>query len=243
MTLIVALSCKDGIVFASDGQATGSSSAGPIRQKMQKIVPIEDNILFGASGSIGTIQRSYDVIRQFSKDLTKGLSYGTMENIRKAIFPIMKNEVDRHKSFHGKIDGVPIADILICFFDEIKGCKIWHIAPDCSDELLQDIGYACTGNGDVFAYTILENFDVKKLSCEKGKFLAYKVIKDSMKISAYGLGEPIDVWIMGSTEVNGKKTTVSKKLTPEEIDGLEDTYLSFMEAQSNIFDSLSTKKK
>jgi len=37
MTLIIALKCRNGIVVASDGQATALSSGGPVRQKIQKI--------------------------------------------------------------------------------------------------------------------------------------------------------------------------------------------------------------
>jgi 20S proteasome alpha/beta subunit len=56
VTLVIAIICKDGIVFASDGQATIFSSGGPIRQKYKKIYKIED-LLFGAAGTIGVIQR------------------------------------------------------------------------------------------------------------------------------------------------------------------------------------------
>lgn len=59
MTLIVALACKNGIVVASDGQATGGSAGGPIRMPIQKIYPINSHVLFGASGSVGEIGRAH----------------------------------------------------------------------------------------------------------------------------------------------------------------------------------------
>jgi len=38
MTLIIALACRDGIIMASDGQATGGSAGGPIRMPIHKIL-------------------------------------------------------------------------------------------------------------------------------------------------------------------------------------------------------------
>ena len=59
MTLIIALKCRNGIVVASDGQATALSSGGPVRQKIQKIFQLGSNVIFGASGSVGTMQTSF----------------------------------------------------------------------------------------------------------------------------------------------------------------------------------------
>lgn len=58
MTLIIALACKNGIVMASDGQATGGSARGPIRVPVQKIYKINEHVLFGASGSVGVVQKT-----------------------------------------------------------------------------------------------------------------------------------------------------------------------------------------
>jgi 20S proteasome alpha/beta subunit len=234
MTLIIALNCKDGIVMASDGQATGYSAGGPIRHEVKKIFKIGENVIFGASGSIGTIQKSLEIIQAFSKDLSGGLTFNLKDRIRQKLFPLMKNELERHKTFHGEPDGAPIADILLCVLNQDGSCKIWHIAPDCSDELLDDIGYGCTGNGDVFAYTILKIFYVKDLDIERGKLIAYRVIKEAIEIGAYGLGGPIDIWSLD------KKGQI-KNATPEEIMALHDSYLSWKEAESELFKTLVKK--
>jgi len=42
MTLVVALACQDGCVFASDGQVTVYSSGGPIKQPVRKIKKLGD---------------------------------------------------------------------------------------------------------------------------------------------------------------------------------------------------------
>ncbi len=237
MTLVIALACKDGIVMASDGQVTGGSAGGYVRFHSQKIFKINDNVLFGASGNIGTIQRALAIVQAFSQQLMEEMDYQKMEQIRIELFKIYKNEIDRHKAFYKDTDvesikHAPISDIIISKF---KGDEsfIWHISPDCSDELLQDIGYACTGSGDVFAYTILKNFNIKKLNVDRGKIIAFRVIKEAIEIGAFGLGEPIDIWTITDKGV--------KRLSTEEIEALSETYSLWKKMEEELFNKLAIK--
>jgi len=238
MTLIIALNCKNGIVMASDGQATVNSAGGPVRLPTQKIFPIGNQLLFGASGSVGTIQRSLFIMKQLLQQFEGNIDYSVMEGVRKELFKIYKNEIDRHKQFYEGTDledirNAPIADVILC---HSKGNNkiIWRIAPDCSDVLLHEIGYACTGSGDIFAYTLLKNFNVKDLEVEKGKLVAYRVIREAIEIGAFGLGEPIDIWIINS---GGKITQLSK----EEIMGLSDSFAAWKETEKEVFRDLVKK--
>jgi 20S proteasome alpha/beta subunit len=235
VTLIIALKCKDGVVIASDGQATALSSGGPVRQKIQKIFKLGSNVVFGASGSVGTVQRCRDLIKNFAESLSKGLDIKTREELRQNLFQIMKNEVERHKAFHGNTKGAPLADILICTHEGDKGYRIWHIAPDCADELLDELGYACTGIGDTFAYTLLRNYYSSDVDIEKGKLVAYRVIKDAIDIGAYGLGEPVDIWTMKMDNGDFK----IEQLSNNEIMALNDAYVTWKEAEKSVFKNLA----
>jgi 20S proteasome alpha/beta subunit len=246
MTLIIAIKCKDGLVFASDGQATSLSSGGPVRQKYKKIHRIGD-LLFGAAGTIGVIQRCMEEIKEFAKKISnEGLNALTEERspdgkvtpisardkIRKLIFLINKLELERHKEFHGTKVGAPIADILIAFYDkQEKKFRIWHISPDGGEEFLEDLGYGCAGIGDTFAHAFIKDYYDPELSVEKGKVLAYRVIRDAIEIGAFGLGEPIDIWTIkiknGEPEIHN--------LTPDEVSALEDTYSIWKDAERKLF--------
>ena len=70
MTLIVALKCKNGVILASDGQATGFSSGGPIKQKCRKVFELPGKVLIAASGTVGVIQRCRDSIAEYSQKLS-----------------------------------------------------------------------------------------------------------------------------------------------------------------------------
>ena len=50
------------------------------------------------------------------------------------------------------------------------------------------------GNGDLFAYALLQKYQGRRLTLEKAAILAYKVIEEAIEVGAYGLGPPIDVW-------------------------------------------------
>lgn len=229
MTLVIALNCKDGIIMASDGQATGGSSGGPIRHRIRKIFKLADNVLFGASGNVGIIQRSKEVVEQFAQQLsTDGLSARIKDQIRQQLFKIMKGELERHKSFHGKSEGAPLADTLICVWQD-GSCKIWHIAPDCADEFLEELGYGCSGIGDTFAHTLLKTYYFGGLDVEGGQLVAYRVIKEAIEVGAFGLGGPVDVWVMSKS--NGE----IKQLTEEEIMALDDSHLTWKNMEREVF--------
>lgn len=233
MTLVIALSCKDGIVMASDGQATIGSSGGPVRVEAEKIFKINNHTLFGASGSVGTIQKSLQIIKDI-KDLKNDWTFPIMANVRKQLFPTYCSEVERHVAFHrplnqnGKLPLPPIADVILAKVEEADINIIWHIAPDCNDELLQDLGYGCTGSGDIFAHTLLKGYNIKEINVEEGKLLAYNTIKIAIETGAFGLGEPVYIWTIT------KKEGV-KKPSREEIMALKDAWASWKEAEKELF--------
>ena len=241
MTLVIALNCKDGIVMASDGQATVVSSGGPVRVETEKIFKVNDTTLFGASGNVGNIQKSLEVIKSI-KDLEEDWNQTIMSNVKRQLFWIYQDDLKRHVDFYktinpNQIPPPPIADVILTKIQENGEKIIWHIAPDCSDELLHDLGYACTGNGDVFAHTLLRGYEIKNIDIEKGKLLAYNTIKLGIEVGAFGLGEPIYIWAMKKIDTGIE----IKQLSNEEMMALKDTWLYWRETLREIFEKIQIK--
>jgi len=242
MTLVIALACKNSIVMASDGQATGGSVGGPVRMPIQKIYPINEHVLFGAAGSVGVIQKSRLIISSLSQELGKEWDLELMERVKRNLFGLYKNEIDRHREFysgtpHEDIRNAPVADVLLCNYlkkGDMEQKIIWHIDYDCSDEMLDEIGYGCVGSGDIFAHTLLKNYPMKELDVERGKLVAYRVIKEAIEIWAYGLGEPIDIWVITEQGI--------KRVSEEELMGLEDTYNLWKETERATFEKIYGEK-
>jgi len=244
MTLVVSLNCKDGLVMGSDGQATVGSSGGPIRQPIQKISPIGKKILVSGSGHVGIIQRYLDGINKFNRDLLQDrLTPELREKIRRTVFDIMQNEANRHIAFHKPLKDAgfphasipPFSELLFACLENNGDKKIWRIGADGSDEFLEEVGYGCIGSGDIFAYTLLRNYEVKELDTEKGELIVYRVIKEAIKVGAYGLGEPIDVWRITKDGID--------RLSDDEIMALDNTYGAWIKMEQELFKEIYKKKE
>jgi len=188
--------------MASDSQAVAlSSNSVPIKYDIQKIYKIGNHTLFGASGAISLIQRTEEILQGFKAEFDKGLTTEIRERIKNELFPILKKASEDHKNFHHSTDGMPTINILISTMDSSHNYRTWHIAKDCNDEFLEKVGYTASGNGDLFAYTMLKNYTPKDLELGKGVLVAYRVMKDAIAVSAYGLSEPIDIWTLKDGKV------------------------------------------
>jgi len=240
VTLIVALVCKDGIVMASDGQVTLQSSGGPVRQSAIKIKRFGKSILWSGSGRVAFIQR----IEKALDSLPSKSKQSSIEKLRQEIIDIIyelrRKALTRSIALYGGEEGkekASYADTLFCGFEKGKP-KIIHVTADAEDEDIEEFGYAASGIGDTFAYTLLRGKDVKSLSCEEGKVLAYKVIRESIDVGAFGLGEPIDIWVIGEIKVKGKKVIKICRVPEENIAAIHDVYISLKQAEEEIFKKL-----
>ena len=104
MTLIVALTCTDGVVFASDGQETIEIPDKPIRATARKIKFLGAHNLWAASGDLSIIQK----IESAFKDLEQKLPSSWINEpqcrqlILKNVLDIRKQELDRHRRLYGE---------------------------------------------------------------------------------------------------------------------------------------------
>ena len=72
-------------------------------------------------------------------------------------------------------------------------------------------------------------------TAEQGCLVAYRVLRDAIDIDAFGLGDPIDLWVAEQGDVRQK--------TQSEIFGLKDAYSAWIEAENQTFQSLTKKQK
>jgi len=230
MTLIVALACKNGVVLASDGQVTTFSSGGPVRLPTSKIKPLGKHKLWSASGAVGIIQKISDVLCSLPQEIIgKSLNNPQLrQTILNPIHAIRKQELERNRVLYGqgRDNLASYADLIIVEYQN-SNPKILHISPDCKDEFLEEFGYGCSGVGDIFAYTLLKNYRIKECPIERAALLAYRTIEDAINIGAYGLGEPIDLWIVDKDGI--------KQKSKSEMMGLREACISLREIESTIF--------
>jgi len=235
MTLIVALACEDGAIIASDGQATTFSTGGPIKRTISKIKTLGDLKLWSASGSVGMIQKVEMVLSTLPKEiLNTSLGEPQLKQvILQNAHALRSQELKRHRALYGQGRDMEagVADLLIVEYGE--KARIWHINRDCADEFLEEFGYGCSGSGDIFAHTLIKNFKIKEFLVEQGSLIAYRVIRDAIDIGAFGLGEPIDIWVI---DKDGPK-----QKSQSEMLGLRDAYSAWMETEEATFKRIFVK--
>ena len=236
MTLIVALACKNGVVMGSDGQATTGSAGGPIRLPTTKIKVIGEDKLWGAAGMVGLIQK---VAAAFAS-IPPELAVASLDNPQLAVNIIQQahkvrgEELQRHRSLYGANcdDQAGVCDILMVEHKDKP--RILHIGVDCSTENLDEFGYGCSGNGDVFAHAFLSLFPTAtQCDVDKGALLVYRTIKRAIGVGAFGLGEPIDIWTVTSEG--------AKQMTPAQMSAIRDALAVWEEVESKMFDRLQMK--
>ena len=208
MTLICAIKCTDGVVLGSEGQAGVNTSGGTIRHQLNKIHRLGGNTLFMASGTIGLIQKSLDVMKKYSNELDNGITEDTIMIMKKDLFPIFKSAKDYYLQYSGKADGTPTVNIIVCGFDLFGKPRIWHISPDMHDEFIDVVQVYCSGSGETAGYTLAKSFIKKEITCSQGRLIMYRIIKDSIHAIANGIGEPIDIWEIKDTKEIHRDTTL-----------------------------------
>lgn len=237
MTLIVALSCKDGIVMASDGQLTLQSSGGPIKRPAKKIKQIGNSILWAGSGDLGFIQKIEKRLASLSEEAKKKSLEELRSIVVETIYAIRKGYLDLCRSLFGEAKAekrAPYADLIFAEYRK-RSPLVLHITTNATEEELQDFGYATSGIGDTFAHTLLLGRDMEEFSCEEGKVLAYKVIREAIDVGAYGLGEPIDIWTISEVKEDDEDVPEVNRIEREEIQAISDVYLTIKQAELEIF--------
>ncbi len=102
---------------------------------------------------------------------------------------------------------------------------VLHITAFGTPEWIKDRPFA-SGNGDLFAYALLQKYQRKSLNLERASVLAYKVIEEAIEVGAYGLGPPVDIWHLNTDGV--------KCLDSSQIAGIEDSVRTLREAEINL---------
>jgi 20S proteasome alpha/beta subunit len=191
MSLVIGIRCTDGIVLAGDKIAvTSTSSKVNVSFEANKIYKIGNRTLFGASGTLSTIQRIHEIMLSFKDNLnTDGLTTEICDKIIGKLAVCYKNRMNVFDMLHKPDESVWSADIVVAGVKECENkdcpnkencnCKyrLWHIAKDLNDEIVIGLNYYATGIGDMSAYTLLKVWYDSKMDVKAGSELAKKVIE------------------------------------------------------------------
>ena len=166
-TTTVGITCKDGVVFASERRASmGNLVAHKVAEKIFKI---DDNIATTIAGSVADAQNLMKVISA-EVSLYK-LRNGEDMNIEAAA-AVTSNILHSTPAY---------VQILLGGVDE-DGASIYSL--DAAGGMIKDT-FISTGSGSTFAYGVLEDRYTPKLTTNQGIELALRAIKAATERDVY----------------------------------------------------------
>ena len=208
MTLVLALCCDEGIVLASDGQATCDAAGQPTRAPVRKLFDVGGRVAWGSAGSIGlqqTLQAELGALNGHSDDA------GQLRRRLAAIVTPLQQAAMRDFVAHAGAEPPELA-CLFCWCDA-SGPRILSIPRTGSDHQFH-ARHAAIGSGDIFAEMTVRSIahlDSAELNLEQAKMVAYRTVADAIDVAAVFLGPPIQ---MSVVTVDG-----THRVPQEEIDG------------------------
>lgn len=193
MTLVLALRCHEGIVLASDGQATSDAAGQPTRAPVRKLFDIGGRVGWGSAGSIGLQQTLHGELRALNghSDDAEQLR----RRLASAVTPLQQAAMRDFVAFGGAEP--PELACLFCWCDA-TGPRILSIPRTGSDHQFHE-RHAAIGSGDIFAELTVRSIahlGSGELSVEQAKMVAYRTVADAIDVAAVYLGPPIQMYVV-----------------------------------------------
>ena len=195
MTLILAVRCAEGVVLASDSQATDVSGGNLVfstRKTVQKLNVLSNHIAWGATGNEGLSQRlafEYLSIDPALLDQPVELVRGTLAGVQRTLQRTAMGEVTQG------VSGAQIPTIAPLFAGYTDGRPwILEITASGEDTLYED--FYAVGSGGPFAQAAMvsvAHYDVRNRNLDEAQAIVWRAIDGCIQTSAFGLGHPISI--------------------------------------------------
>ena len=200
MTLVLAIRCREGVVLASDGQATTDAAGQPTRQPVQKLFDLGGRIAWGAAGSVGLQQA---LVERLEGERERVLaSEDPREALVDLVIPIQQRALRDFVPHPGAQP--PDLACVFCWLGAEGRPRIFSVPRTGSDHQLHD-GHAAVGTGDIFADFAMfsvAHLGTPDLSLEQAKMVALKAIADAIDVAAVYLGPPIQMAVVTAAGVS-----------------------------------------
>jgi proteasome beta subunit len=230
MTLILALDCADGLILASDGQATIGTTGQPLKGPIDKIFCPWQNVAWGSSGHVGVAQHVAHVLGE-SCPTPDAFMNDTAWDIRRKLVQVVLTALTTY------LPGYPTPDLQTGFLFVARGTDrrcILEIPASLVHEDHIDRGYSAIGSGDIFPYFALaglSHFKVRAYTLHGAKLVAYRVMDDAINVAAQWIGPPIQMIELADPQTPGSPVE-TRKLSDDDIKILRDKVAEWKEVES-----------
>jgi proteasome beta subunit len=147
MTIVIALSCSDGVVMASDSQAT-EMMAG-VRWNVPKVFQLGDRAIWGGTGDAQTISEIDRALQAVRPQVEGGADLIQLLPI--AIHPVLRRRYATFIQAPNTPPTTPATGVLACGYDSTRGGWIVEIDHNCVSSSYGDRGFHAVGSAAGFA--------------------------------------------------------------------------------------------
>jgi len=201
MTIVIALSCSDGVVMASDSQAV--ETAAGVRWNVQKIFQLSDRAVWGGTGDSQTITEIERALQGVRAQIEGGVDL--IQLLPVVINPVLRRRYSPFLQVPGTPQTSPATGSLVCGYDSTRGGWIVEVDPHCTSSDYTDRGFHAVGSAAGFALlgsALLGHFRPAERPLSQGRLIAYRVIDNAIQTSMFGVGGDIQMWYVDAEGVH-----------------------------------------
>jgi 20S proteasome alpha/beta subunit len=209
VTVIIGLTCTDGVLLASDSMG----SSGKIATAVQKARIMNGHpIVWGMSGSSFMIQQTERAVGKVERNSrAKPTAAKVADIVRETVIEAQQVPIvplggnPREREQH-------ISEALILDWTTRHGASIIHVPADLAPIDCRDRPFIAIGSGHDFAaavYETLAHHLARPLSLEQASLFAYRSISAVCRVSSWGVGLPVQ---MAVADENGARLLSSQDL-------------------------------
>ncbi len=198
MTLILALVCKDGVVVAADSQGTTVTVGAAMRTEETKLYRLNTApVVVGCAGAVGVAQNIGTALLGMKKaTYTKPIS-NSRSKFRTTISQVLKLAEQNYVPID-KAVGPPVCDTLIAGYTDGEAWLL-EVNRNAGDEQHEQRGFCALGSGGPYAHYAcgsMRHRAVQELGMREAQVLAFRTIDTAIDVSAFGLGGPVQMWVI-----------------------------------------------
>jgi len=215
VTLVVGLRGADGVVLASDSQAT----YGEVKQSQPKLFRMSSGVIWGSAGPYAATQDLYTALeaadiepdppREKAKTILGNAWRSTVEKLRE------RDDTQPFEALFAWYDAEDQRHYLL------RGLRRGHVEFDPT--------YGAIGSAEGlgrFGFIRAEFFQLHTLPLERTRLIAYMVAEDAVKASSKGVDLPIQLAYASRGD--------SRVLRPDEVEGTSNAVDLFRERQREL---------
>lgn len=240
MTLILALRCPDGLVFAADSMSTEAAPQGQTyitRHEVDKLI-IQDDLLWGCSGSVGIKQLIQETIRNNYKNIWAPHISPTAlrKNLIDVIAPVITHQYRIVADASLGKGPIPHTNFIFGAYLRSQFALI-VIECDMQGEVVE-AKHCATGSGQKTGQALLRRLRDQDWDLRTAEVVAYRTMNDAIHVEPGGIGPPIKLARYYLTD--GKPRI--ELIQGTDYDGIRDTAMAWTKLEQEVLQSLGKPK-